>query len=385
MKFTTFVINRRKIRIVLLCFLLASVGVAGFFAFSHHQKAVNTFAEEDAYQKIIEEQLPDYQEHPVEETDLLQKILGFNPSKPESILNEYSCIFTEQPQNEPVAVAADNTPQPSEEAEPAKSAEPAEPTAAPEEGSQHPIKEVTVDQKVELTNATQYAVDINELAKQDLEFKIEGQEPQVLVVHTHTTEAYTDSGKTTYSSSDSDRSTDVNKNIVAVGNEVCRVLEENGISTVHDTTVHDYPSYNGAYSRALTTIKSNIQKYPSIKIVLDVHRDGIVRADGTKLKVAADINGEKTAQVMFVVGSNASGLAHRDWKENLKFAAKIQQQAEAMYPGLMRPINLREERFNQHMTLGSLIIEVGSNGNTLEESVAGAKDVATALASVIKS
>lgn len=376
MKFKTFVINRQKIRIILVCCLLASVGIAGFFAFVHHQKAVSTFAQEDAYQKIIEEQLPDYQEHSEEKGDLIQKILGFNPSNPESILNEYSCIFTEQPQTEPVAVAAENTPAPTQEPEA---------TPPPAEESQHPIKEVTVSQKVELTNATQYAVDINELAKQELEFHLDGQEPQVLVVHTHTTEAYTDSGKTTYSSSDSDRSTDVNKNIVAVGNEVCKILEEQGIPTVHDTTVHDYPSYNGAYSRALTTIKNNLEKYPSVKIVLDVHRDGIIRADGTKLKVSADVNGEKTAQVMFVVGSNASGLAHRDWKENLKFAAKVQQQAQAMYPGLMRPINLREERFNQHMTLGSLIIEVGSNGNTLEEAVAGAKDVATALAAVIKS
>lgn len=164
---------------------------------------------------------------------------------------------------------------------------------------------------------------------------------------------------------------------------ICRVLEENGIKTVHDTTYHDYPSYQGSYTRALSTIETQLKNNPSIEIVLDVHRDAFIYSDGSKLAVTCEENGISTAQVMLVVGTNSMGLWHENWQENLKFAAKIQNAAEIMYPGVMRPINLRKERFNEHMTKGSLILEVGSNGNTLAQAKEGGKDVARAIAAVL--
>jgi len=136
--------------------------------------------------------------------------------------------------------------------------------------------------------------------------------------------------------------------------------------------------------KCLETIQSNLKKYPSIRIVLDIHRDGLIFEDGTKLKVTAEINNTKVSQVMLVVGTNEGGLEHPNWKENLKFAIRIQNKMNQLYPKFARPINLRRERFNQHATTGSLIVEVGSNGNTLEESVAAAQYFANALSEVIK-
>lgn len=245
------------------------------------------------------------------------------------------------------------------------------------------INEVNAARGMEISNLAGVPVDLQSLLGGELTVKPEGEGPQVLVIHTHTTESFTDAGKTKYSASESDRSTDASKNMTAVGEAFCKVLEANGIETVHDKTVHDYPSFNGAYTRSMTTVKNNLEKYPSIKVVLDLHRDGIVRADGTKVKVAAEIDGRKTAQCMFVVGTNAT-LAHDNWQENMRLACKLQDYANRTYPGLMRPIIMRKERFNQQISKGALIIEIGSNGNTLDEAKTGAEYMAKTLAEVLK-
>ena len=160
-------------------------------------------------------------------------------------------------------------------------------------------------------------------------------------------------------------------------------LGENVIRTVHDTTVHDYPSYKSAYTRALTTINSNLKKYPSIKAVLDVHRDAFVYEDGSKLRVVSNQNGTETAKVMLVVGTDSMGLEHPNWRGNLAFAAKIQNTAQMMYPGLMRPIDIRRERFNMHASPGSILLEVGSNGNSLQEALEGGADIARVISAVL--
>ena len=147
--------------------------------------------------------------------------------------------------------------------------------------------------------------------------------------------------------------------------------------------MHDYPSFNGAYTRSMATIRKNMENFPDIKIILDIHRDGIIKEDGTKVKLAAEIDGEKTAQCMFVVGSNAL-LTHDNWLENMKLACKIQRLANELYPDLMRPIVLREERFNQQASRGSLIIEIGSNGNTLQEALRGGEKIADVIAKLLK-
>ena len=133
----------------------------------------------------------------------------------------------------------------------------------------------------------------------------------------------------------------------------------------------------------MKTIEKNIEEHPQIKVVLDIHRDAYVYADGSKLRVAKEINGNSTAQVMLVLGTDSMGLTHDNWRDNLTFAAKIQNTAELMYPTLMRPLNLRRERFNTHITKGSLLLEIGSNGNSIEEAERAAEYIGKAIATVL--
>jgi stage II sporulation protein P len=297
-------------------------------------------------------------------------IIGFDVTNPQTILYDYSPQFSQ------IRNTADQngTIYP----EQAKKEQPQE---TKKEEKQFPIEEVSISKGLSVANSSGQSVDVNKLISEPLSYSINSDEPQILIVHTHTTESYTDSGKTKYTASDSDRSTDSSKNMIAVGNALAEVLNSRGIKTIHDTTVHDFPAYNGSYERCKATVLKNLEKYPSIKIVLDVHRDGIVREDGTKVKVSSEVEGNKTAQCMFVVGTN-SELTHNNWQENLKLAAKIQNKANEMYPDFMRPINLRSERFNQQLSKGSIIIEVGSNGNTLNEAVYSAKLMGNVIASL---
>lgn len=297
------------------------------------------------------------------DTSLAERILGFDINDAESILFKYYSQFG---RIEQVAEAVESAP-----------IEP-EPEPAPTVN----VEEINAAKGMAVSNSSGISVSPEELLAEPLHIKLESGAPQILIVHTHTTESYTEPEGAKYSSSGSDRSTDSEKNMIAVGKIMQEVFTEHGIESVHDTTVHDYPSYNGAYTRSMTTMTNNLQKYPSIKIVLDVHRDGIVRSDGTKVKVAADIGDEKAAQCMFVVGTNAK-LTHNTWRDNMRLACKLQNYANTNYPGLMRPINIRSERFNQQITSGSLIIEVGSNGNTVEEAKLGAKYMAETISAVL--
>ncbi len=249
-----------------------------------------------------------------------------------------------------------------------------------EEGFEKNTKEPEVKKIVkglELGNNTDIKVNPADFLERKLAFSLDNQGPQILIMHTHTTESY----DSAYNSSD--RDLDESKNIVAVGKEMAEVFEKNGISVYHDKTVHDYPSYNGAYQRAAVTIRNDLESYNGIKVVLDVHRDAIIKEDGTKVKLLTNINGKATAQAMIVVGTNTN-LTHDNWEENFTFAVKIQAKAIEMYPTLMRQINLRKERFNEQMTTGSLIIEIGTNGNTLEEALESGKDVAEVISEVLK-
>ena len=237
-----------------------------------------------------------------------------------------------------------------------------------------------VDKGLKISNSTSFDVKPEDFLNLPLAFKLDNKYPEVLIVHTHTTESYSED---TYVPGAPDRNLDETKNISAVGKAAAAIFEKNGIKTVHDATVHDYPSYNGAYQRAAATITKNLQNNSGIKVVLDIHRDGITRDDGTKVKLVTDIGGLPTAQIMLVVGTNAN-LQHDNWKENFKFASKIQAKAIEMYPSLMRPIDLREERFNEQLTKGSLIVEVGTNGNTIEEAIRGAESIAEVISVVLK-
>ncbi len=197
--------------------------------------------------------------------------------------------------------------------------------------------------------------------------------PQILIMHTHATEAYTKGKKDAYKETDTARTTDNGYNMIRVGEEMKDTFEDMGLSVIHDKTKYDYPSYNGSYSRALTGIEKMLKKYPTIQIVLDVHRDAIIGSDGTSYAKKSEIDGEEVAQVMLVVGTNDMGLKHPDWKNHLTLAVQIQKNMLAIDSGLPRHIDLRRQRFNEHATPGSLLVEVGTSGNNLKQALAGAR------------
>ena len=232
-------------------------------------------------------------------------------------------------------------------------------------------------------NATEYAVDIPALLAQKTNIAISAKKPAVLIVHTHGTEAYTPDSANWYPPTDTDRTTDPNYNVVRVGAEIDRVLKEKGIMTVHKTVLNDSPSYNGAYNRTLDVISQAMKENPSIKFVIDVHRDAMITSSGTKYKTVAQINGRQAAQLMLVAGTDAGGLTHESWRENLAFMCKVQDKMNTLYPGIMRPIDLRAARFNQHVTTGSMLLEVGTSGNSLDEALYSAGLFADALGDML--
>ncbi|MBE7047955.1 MAG: hypothetical protein E7393_01085 [Ruminococcaceae bacterium] len=226
-------------------------------------------------------------------------------------------------------------------------------------------------------NTPGYSVDAQTLLNTPLNFSSPYNGPRVLIVHTHTSEAYAESPGA--------RSENPTQNVVNVGAEIASVLRSNGIQTVHDTTQNDNPSYNQSYKKALTVIEKNLTAYPTLEVVLDIHRDYIKQDDGTLVKpTVTTIDGKKIAQIMFVIGTDNMGLYHPNWRHNLGFAVKIQHRLGQIQPGLCRAINIRTERFNQHATKGSMIIEVGTGVNTVEESKAAATLLGQAIADVLK-
>ncbi|MCI8478328.1 MAG: stage II sporulation protein P [Oscillospiraceae bacterium] len=233
-----------------------------------------------------------------------------------------------------------------------------------------------------LYNRTDLAVDLAALAAAPVEISLTGQAPEILIVHTHATEAYTQDGTDRYTPSDNSRTLDEHCNMLRVGDEMERVFTELGLSVLHDRTLYDYPQYSGAYSRSAEGIQQYLEEYPSIKIVLDVHRDALVGEDGTVYKAVTTIDGSKVAQVMLVLGSSAKG-EHPNWQQNLTLAAKLQHSMNTLYPTLARPMTLRTSVYNQNLTNGSLLVEVGCHGNTLQEALGGARLFARAAGQVL--
>ncbi len=236
---------------------------------------------------------------------------------------------------------------------------------------------------VYIKNETDYSVDIPALLAAKDPVRLSGDQVQVLVMHTHGTESYTPTAQYNYTPSDTDRTTDCNYNVVRIGREITRILNEKGIKTVHSETLNDSPAYSGSYNRALEDITAYIKDNPSIKLVIDVHRDAMVAQNGTKYKTVASINGQQTAQLMLVCGTDGGGLIHDNWKDNLSFQLKLQQRLNTQWPGIMRPLNLRAARFNQHVTAGSMLLEVGTTGNTMEEALSSARLFAEGLAELL--
>ena len=204
----------------------------------------------------------------------------------------------------------------------------------------------------------------------ELPFKLDknSEQPQVLIYHTHTTESFEPYERDFYDSSFASKTTDMTKNIVSVGDNICKQLDKAGIAYVHDTLVHDYPSYNEAYASSRKTVQEILKQYPSIKICLDIHRDGIQRADGTRISPVTQIGGKKAAQIMIISGCDDGTMGMPDYLQNFRLASRLQSQIESDWKGLTRPVLFDYRHYNQDLTAGSLLIEVGSHGNSIEQA-----------------
>ena len=218
-----------------------------------------------------------------------------------------------------------------------------------------------------IKNPTTAKIDAETVLKAPLKWSFDGSGPEILIVHTHGSESYNPHGGIWWLPSDSSRSLDITENIVAVGADLARILHDAGFSVLHSTTMYDQPTYSTSYSSALKGINAYLKQYPSIRVVIDIHRDAMSN-ETTKYKLVSEINGEDCAQLMFVMGTGLSGLSFPNWRENLAFAAKVQSAVLDRYPTLMRPITITKHRYNEHTTLASVILEVGTDGNTLEEA-----------------
>ena len=223
------------------------------------------------------------------------------------------------------------------------------------------------------------------IVEQEHLLNISSSGPQVLIYHTHATESFEPYDSDVYDTRNTWRSTDDSENMVAVGDEIAAAIEAWGIEVLHDTTLHDYPSYNGSYERSAQTIQSYLEQYPSICVALDIHRDAIQRED-TLVKPVYTVNGVKAAQLMIIAGCDDTGsLGIPTWKDNLRFGARIQNEIESRYPGLCRPLYLAYRKYNQNLTNASLLLEVGSHGNTLEEAKACGRMAGDAIGAYLSS
>ncbi len=243
----------------------------------------------------------------------------------------------------------------------------------PESADEHaPLSAEERTQLLYLSNETPYEPDMEALLAEDRVIPTMAEltdacgedAPLVLILHTHGTEAYADTADDGY------RSTDPAVNVVSVGAALADRLTEAGIPVIHDTVCYDYPDYTLAYYDASRSIRRTLEAYPSICYVLDVHRDSAETEDGVCYAPAVLSEKGDAAQLMFVVGTDYGGSGHTAWADNLALAARLQLRLGEDVPGLMRPINVRSASFNEQYTHGSLLLEVGTCGNTREEALA---------------
>ena len=224
--------------------------------------------------------------------------------------------------------------------------------------------------------------DIQTLLEEPLDWDLADGKPAVLILHTHTTESYTQLHENYVETSDY-RTLDEGYNMLSIGQRVQEILEENGIVVIQDRQLHDYPSYNGSYTDARKAIRQFLAENPTIRLVLDLHRDATDGENG-QLRTLATLGSETSAQLMLVMGTNAGGQTHPDWERNLALALKLQAQLERQAPGITRPTILRAQRFNQDLSPGALLVEVGAAGNSHAEALRAAEELARAIVALRK-
>ena len=257
-----------------------------------------------------------------------------------------------------------------------------EPLQKAETGLETEVQKTNVPEKytseykgVKIRNETKY-----KLTEEILTPNVTVKKDNILIFHTHTCESYTPSEKYQYKQTGNYRTTDRNFSVVRVGRELDRQLQNYGYKVTHSETYHDYPSYTGSYENSYKTVTNLLQKNKNTDIVIDLHRDAI---SDYSYAPTVKIGEEYAAQLMFVIGGNVS-KEHPNWQQNLKFAVKIQQKANEMYPGLFKPIILRYASYNQQTAKGASIIEVGSTGNTMDQALTSMKYLAKVMDEVLK-
>ena len=230
--------------------------------------------------------------------------------------------------------------------------------------------------KVQIRNQTSYV-----LSEEVLKPNVEIDKSNIIIFHTHTCESYTPTEQSQYEASGTYRTTDLNYSVVRVGDELTNYLTNYGYNVVHDKTYHDYPAYTGSYARSLKTVEG-IKQNVNADVIIDLHRDAI--GSNSEYAPTVRIGEDYAAQLMFVIGTDGGGLWHPNWGQNLKFAVKVQEKAEELYPGLFKPIIVRNSRYNQHVSKAANIIEVGATGNTLEQCLTSMKYLSKVLSEVMK-
>jgi stage II sporulation protein P len=248
-----------------------------------------------------------------------------------------------------------------------------------EKGATHIFENVCVKNTTETKS-----LDIENVLSEPLELSIDKTKPAVLIFHSHTSEGYEMIERDWYACDYVARSNDENRNIVRVGTEIADYLTASGYTVIHDKTIHD-DNYSDSYSKSRKTVEKHLKEHPEIQIVLDIHRDAITQDNGEKIKPVNTINGKKAAQLMIITGVEEGKVKDfPDWEYNLRFALHLQNKCETMFPGLMRPVLFSQRKYNMDMTRFSLLIEMGSEVNTLEEACYSGRMLGAALCSLME-
>ena len=230
---------------------------------------------------------------------------------------------------------------------------------------------------IQMDYSCSYRPDLPMLLQKPLDWDLRKGHPTVLIYHTHGTESFRKFSQD-YEETAPYRTLDTQYNIVSIGDRITELLEDHGISVIHDREIHDYPDYNSSYLNSRIAAKKLLKENPGILLALDIHRDAVEGPDGNQIKTAANVGGSTSAQLMIIVGTNCR-MPHRDWPRNLSLGLKLYAQLQNQAPGIVRPLCLRPQRFNQDLNPGALLIEIGTAGNSHGEAMLAGQELAKAI------
>jgi len=307
-----------------------------------------------------------------------QNILGWNFEDPNSIVKSQSAVLSSvEIENESIAIPS--------KAKDDNDIDNPQPRDVKQIVPIHEERKTSSDGKVHVRDETGSQINVDKILSEPLKMTNRKDGPRVLIYHTHTTESYVPTLEQIGDADTPSRQRNPAYNVVRVGEELAQILRNRyNIGVIHNGTVHTYPSDIGAYKRSLTTAINILRDYPSISIVLDIHRDGLGGANG-KLRTVTTLNGTSVARIMMVVGTDSTGLSHPNWRENLKLAIKIQNLLLKQNPNLVKPIHISKNRYNQHIKPGALLMEIGGDGNLLSEALESTKYIAKAIDEILNS